>query len=77
MRQKEWKLVVTFESTQEAMRMEKVCEEEGVIGRLIPVPTEISAGCGLCWCSKDDCEDDLGRILKTKFKDKEIVKMKI
>lgn len=49
MRKKELKLVITFHTTSEAMKMEKTCKEEGVPGRIIPVPTEISAGCGLAW----------------------------
>ena len=31
--------------------MEKACRELDVPGRLIPVPREISAGCGLAWCA--------------------------
>lgn len=33
------------------MAMEKACRKKGVPGRLIPVPREISAGCGLAWCA--------------------------
>ena len=51
MRKKELKLVVTFHTTADAMAMEKVCRELDVPGRLIPVPREISAGCGLAWCA--------------------------
>ncbi len=51
MRKKELKLVVTFHTTADAMAMEKVCKENGVPGRLIPVPRLISAGCGLAWCA--------------------------
>lgn len=51
MRAKELKLVVTFHTTSEAMKMEKACKENGVPGRLIPVPRTISAGCGLAWCA--------------------------
>ena len=47
MRKKELKLVVTFHTTADAMAMEKACKEKGAEGRLIPVPREISAGCGL------------------------------
>ena len=47
MRKKELKLVVTFHTTADAMAMEKVCKERGTPGRIIPVPREISAGCGL------------------------------
>ena len=51
MRKKELKLVVTFHTTADAMAMEKTCRELEVPGRLIPVPREISAGCGLAWCA--------------------------
>ena len=51
MRKKELKLVVTFHTTADAMAMEKACRELDVPGRLIPVPREISAGCGLAWCA--------------------------
>lgn len=52
MRTKELKLVVTFHTTADAMAMEKMCKEEGIPGRLIPVPRVLSAGCGLSWCAK-------------------------
>lgn len=51
MRKKELKLVVTFHTTADAMAMEKACKENGVPGRIIPVPRAISAGCGLSWCA--------------------------
>ena len=47
MRKKTLKMVVAFHTTAEAMAMEKVCLEKNVPGRLIPLPTSISAGCGL------------------------------
>ncbi|MFI3172312.1 MAG: DUF3343 domain-containing protein [Eubacteriales bacterium] len=50
MRKKEWKLVITFHTTTDAMAMEKACKELGAKGRLIPVPRAISAGCGMAWC---------------------------
>ena len=55
MRQKEEKLVVTFQSTTDAMAMERRCSQEGVPGRIVPVPRSITASCGLCWiCAKAD-----------------------
>lgn len=45
------KLVVTFHTTADAMAMEKFCKEQETPGRIIPVPREISAGCGLAWCA--------------------------
>ena len=59
MRKKELKLVVTFHTTAYAMAMEKVCKERGTPGRIIPVPREISAGCGLAWCVPAEERDAL------------------
>lgn len=49
MREKSLRLVVTFHTTTAAMSMEKYCLEKGIAGRLIPVPREITAGCGMAW----------------------------
>ena len=57
MRPKTWKLVITFHTTAAAMAMEKLCKEENVPGRLIPVPREITAGCGLAWKAEVDQEE--------------------
>lgn len=51
MRQKEEKCIVTFRTTTSAMAMERACKENGVPGRLIPVPRTITAGCGMCWAA--------------------------
>lgn len=32
--------------------MERYCEKEGLPGRLIPIPREITAGCGMAWKAK-------------------------
>ena len=49
MRAKSLKLIVTFHTTTAAMDMERVCTAAGLPGRLIPVPREITAGCGMSW----------------------------
>lgn len=54
MLQKKLCLVVTFDATAAAMAAEKYCLERGVPGRLIPVPREITAGCGLAWKAEVD-----------------------
>lgn len=41
--------VITFHTTTEAMGFEKACLEKKIPGRMIPVPREISAGCGLAF----------------------------
>lgn len=52
MRQKRPYMIFTFQTTTAAMAMEKSCAKQGIPGRLIPVPGEISAGCGLAWRMK-------------------------
>lgn len=42
-------LIITFATTTQAMAMESFCTRENLPGRLIPVPREITAGCGLSW----------------------------
>ena len=49
MRAKKPTLVITFATTTQAMAMESFCARQGLPGRLIPVPREITAGCGLSW----------------------------
>jgi hypothetical protein len=64
MRQKKETLIVTFSTTTQAMQMEKLCREKGLPGRLIPVPREITAGCGLAWKAEPDEMDKLKEIMK-------------
>lgn len=49
MLQKKTTLIITFATTTQAMAMESFCHAKGLPGRLIPVPREITAGCGLSW----------------------------
>ena len=49
MRKKELCVILTFSTTTEAMAMESHAMHYGLPGRLIPVPTVIHAGCGMCW----------------------------
>lgn len=49
MRIKRSYIVLSFRTTLEAMEWEKQCHVQQVPGRLIPLPREISAGCGLAW----------------------------
>ena len=64
MLQKKLCLVVTFDATAAAMAAEKYCLKEGVPGRLIPVPREITAGCGLAWKAEVDQEEAVTRALR-------------
>ena len=52
-------LIITFATTTQAMAMEKFCAQQNLPGRLIPVPREITAGCGLSWKAQPEEKDRL------------------
>lgn len=56
-------LIVTFPSTTQAMLMEAKCKEYNVPGRIIPVPGEISAGCGLAWSAEPAYLDEIKKLI--------------
>lgn len=49
MREKKPYQVLTFHTTDAAMEMESFCKQNGIAGRLVPVPRRLSAGCGIAW----------------------------
>lgn len=53
------RILITFFTTTQAMRMEDCCRRAGENGRLIPVPGKISAGCGLGWMTEKRCRERL------------------
>ena len=57
MRERTEKCVVTFRTTTGAMAMEGLCRENGVPGRLIPVPRSVTAGCGMCWAAPREARE--------------------
>lgn len=59
MRRKTLKAVVTFASASDAMAVEAASREARFPGRMIPIPSEISAGCGLAWCVPAEERDAL------------------
>ena len=63
MLQKNEKVVITFRTTTDAMAMETQCKARGADGRLIPVPGEITADCGLAWCAEPDREEALRMLM--------------
>lgn len=46
-------LVITFSQTTMALYMEKICTLDHRDGRIIPLPKEIDAGCGLVWATQE------------------------
>ena len=49
MRPRSLQLVIAFDTTAAALAFEAAAPAAGLTGRLIPVPTAITAGCGLAW----------------------------
>ena len=62
-REKQPHAVVAFDTTSDAMAMEAAARQHDIPGRIIPVPSEISAGCGMAWaakcCQRDEVEAGL------------------
>lgn len=46
MRKQQQTLIITFYTTTQAIHMEKICKEYEIPARMIPVPRNLSAGCG-------------------------------
>ncbi len=59
MREKKLWLIVTSHTTPAAMAMEAMCAAKNLPGRLIPVPREITAGCGMSWRAPVESRDEL------------------
>lgn len=59
MRPKEPKIVLTFRSTTDAVAAEDYFMEKEIPGRIIPVPRDISASCGLAWCGSVETAGDI------------------
>jgi len=51
------RVVITFYGTTEAMAWENACQANGLPGRLIPLPVQISAECGLAWLISPEQKD--------------------
>ena len=73
-RRKKPKLVIAFNTTTAALAFEDVCK----LGRLIPLPSEIRAGCGLAYCVDIIHENEIDSILreqKIEYSTKQIVEL--
>lgn len=56
-------LLYTFSSSHAAMEAELTCEQEGLPLRLIPLPSTISAGCGLALLLSFDLQPQVTALL--------------
>ncbi len=64
MRAKKPELSITFPTTAAAMEIESFCVARQLPGRIIPVPREITAGCGLAWKAPPEAEETLTSALR-------------
>lgn len=62
-RSRQPRLVITFHTTTSALQTEKAARAQGFGGRLIPVPRELTAGCGLAWRDEPEQEERLRALL--------------
>lgn len=60
--EKKLSLVISFNKTVDAMVVEEYCLKNNVSGRLIPLPKEISAGCGLAWKCDVSQTDEMRKV---------------
>ena len=63
MREKKEKLVVSFLTTTQAMAAEKYCLRNQIPGRIFPLPSEISAECGIAWCTEPEEEERIRQVI--------------
>ena len=56
--------VVTFHGTADAMAVQAAAAGGVLPGRVIPVPSEISAGCGLAWSVPAEQREELEQALE-------------
>ena len=71
-------LVISFNKTTDAMSVEDYCLKNNIAGRLIPLPKEISAGCGLAWkCDVSQKEEMIKTLENINIKYDKIVELVI
>jgi len=64
MRQKTTKLVIAFPSITAVMALDAIYTKEMGSGKIIPLPPEISLGCGLAWLDLPSSEDYLCKLME-------------
>lgn len=58
------RVIYSFQTTTEAMKMEQLCKALNVPGRIIPIPSQISAGCGLAWAVDFQQAEQVDRLIE-------------
>lgn len=56
--------LVTFDTTHMALRFEKTCRQADLAVRIVPVPRELSASCGLACRYPCEAEEAVRRLVE-------------
>lgn len=64
MREKKEVLVISFNKTSGALELESLLKDRKNLGRIIPTPSEVSAGCGFSWRADLEAKEELIKIIK-------------
>lgn len=57
-------LVISFDNTCEAMKMQSAAEKLRLPGRIIPTPQQVSAGCGMAWLAPVEAREAISRAME-------------
>ena len=63
-REKKKRLIITFETTTAPLKLDIKGKACGIPGRTIPLPSAISAGCGLAWRAELSDRESLMAFMK-------------
>lgn len=66
MRKKELRVVVALDTTTQALAMEEAGKEAGLNGRLIPIPRQLTADCGLAWSEPVQSRGKMEQLIREK-----------
>lgn len=64
MLKKELKLIITFYTSSAAMATEKICKENGIDGKLISAPRNLSSDCGISYATNVENREKIESLLK-------------
>ena len=53
------RVVLGFDSLEDAYVLEAAAREHGIPGRIIPTPSEVAAGCGHAWAAPAQVREEL------------------
>ena len=65
MRKQELRTVAAFQTTAAARSAERLCRQEGLEGRLIPVPRSVTSDCGIAWSAPPQLREAVEALLRS------------